>query len=61
MTALGTASSAADKRAALRAGLNSGRLQRLPGAFSPLVAKVVAEVGFEGVYVPERMPMPAPT
>ena len=47
----GASSSAADKRAALRAGLDSGRLQRLPGAFSPLVAKVVAEVGFEGVYV----------
>jgi methylisocitrate lyase len=48
---LGAASSAADKRAALRARLNSGRLQRFPGAFSPLVAKLVAEVGFEGVYV----------
>jgi methylisocitrate lyase len=48
---LGAASSATDKRAALRAGLNSGRLQRFPGAFSPLVAKLVAEVGFEGVYV----------
>ena len=48
---LGGASTAADKRAALRAGLGSGRLQRLPGAFSPLVAKVIAETGFEGVYV----------
>jgi methylisocitrate lyase len=51
VTALTSACSAADKRAALRASLDSGRLQRLPGAFSPLVAKVVAEVGFEGVYV----------
>lgn len=42
---------AADKRAMLRAGLNSGRLQRFPGAFSPLVAKAVAQAGFEGVYV----------
>jgi methylisocitrate lyase len=48
---LGAASSAADKRATFRAGLNSGRLQRFPGAFSPLVAKLVAELGFEGVYV----------
>jgi methylisocitrate lyase len=48
---LGAASSAADRRAALRAGLDSGRLQRLPGAFSPLVAKAVADAGFEGVYV----------
>jgi methylisocitrate lyase len=48
---LGAASSAADKRAVFRAGLNSGRLQRFPGAFSPLVAKLIAEIGFEGVYV----------
>jgi methylisocitrate lyase len=48
---LGAASSAADKRAAFRSGLNSSRLQRFPGAFSPLVAKLVAEIGFEGVYV----------
>ncbi|HLR99364.1 methylisocitrate lyase [Mycolicibacillus parakoreensis] len=48
---LGSTRSAAEKRAALREGLNSGRLQRLPGAFSPLVAKMVAEIGFDGVYV----------
>jgi methylisocitrate lyase len=48
---LGAASSAADKRANFREGLSSGRLQRFPGAFSPLVAKLVAEIGFEGVYV----------
>jgi methylisocitrate lyase len=48
---IGARSSAADKRAVLRAGLNSGVLQRLPGAFSPLVAKLVSEIGFEGVYV----------
>ena len=47
----GGVSSAAEKRAALRAGLDSGRLQRLPGAFSPLVAKAVADAGFEGIYV----------
>jgi methylisocitrate lyase len=48
---LAASSSAADKRAAFRAGLNSVRLQRFPGAFSPLVAKLVGEIGFEGVYV----------
>ncbi|GCA98916.1 methylisocitrate lyase [Mycobacterium sp. SMC-18] len=48
---LGSRVSAADKRVALRAALNSGRLQRYPGAFSPLVAKLVSEIGFEGVYV----------
>jgi methylisocitrate lyase len=48
---LAAVSSAGDKRAVFRAGLNSGRLQRFPGAFSPLVATLVAEIGFEGVYV----------
>jgi methylisocitrate lyase len=42
---------AAEKRAALRAGLASGRLLRMPGAFSPLVARLVEELGFDGVYV----------
>ncbi|MCH5643613.1 MULTISPECIES: methylisocitrate lyase [unclassified Gordonia (in: high G+C Gram-positive bacteria)] len=40
-----------DKRLALRAGLTSGELQRWPGAFSPLVAKLVTDIGFDGVYV----------
>jgi methylisocitrate lyase len=48
---IGSVVPAADKRAAFRAALESGRLQRLPGAFSPLVAKLVAELGFDGVYV----------
>lgn len=48
---IGAASPAADKRAHFRAALESGRLQRFPGAFSPLVAKLVAELGFDGVYV----------
>jgi methylisocitrate lyase len=48
---IGSAVPAHDKRARFRAGLESGRLQRFPGAFSPLVAKLVAELGFEGVYV----------
>lgn len=48
---LGAPSAPSDKRAAFRSGLTSGRLQRFPGAFSPLVAKLVAEIGFEGVYV----------
>ncbi len=43
--------SAGEKRRALRDGLASGRIQRLPGAFNPLVAKVIQGVGFEGVYV----------
>ncbi len=40
-----------DKRKRLREGLGSGRVQRFPGAFSPLVAKAVADHGFDGVYM----------
>jgi methylisocitrate lyase len=43
--------SASTKRARFHAALESGRLQRFPGAFSPLVAKLIAELGFDGVYV----------
>jgi methylisocitrate lyase len=41
----------ADKRQAFRDGLASGRLLHFPGAFSPLVARVVASYRFDGVYV----------
>ncbi|MBF6081099.1 methylisocitrate lyase [Nocardia cyriacigeorgica] len=48
---LAAATSAAEKRSALRAGLAGDRILRLPGAFNPLVAKLIQESGFEGVYV----------
>ncbi|MFB9929996.1 methylisocitrate lyase [Amycolatopsis halotolerans] len=48
---LHAAPTAAQKRAAFRAGLNSGKLQRFPGAFNPLSAKLIEREGFEGVYV----------
>jgi methylisocitrate lyase len=48
---IGSVVPAAQKRAQFRGALESGRLQRFPGAFSPLVAKLVAELGFDGVYV----------
>lgn len=41
----------ADKRRALREGLASGNLLRFPGAINPLSARLIAEHGFEGVYV----------
>ncbi len=40
----------AAKRANFRAELQSGRLLRLPGAFSPLVALEIERAGFDGVY-----------
>ena len=41
----------ADKRAALRAALATGELLRFPGAFNPLSARLIADKGFEGVYI----------
>lgn len=43
--------SPADKRRLLRAGLASGTIQRFPGAFNPLSAKLIETKGFEGVYI----------
>jgi len=48
---LGSTVSAAAKRVTFRADLASGRLLRMPGAFSPLVARLVQETGFDGVYI----------
>jgi methylisocitrate lyase len=39
------------KRAVFREGLDSGKLLRFPGAFSPLVAMLFAEQGFDGIYI----------
>jgi methylisocitrate lyase len=40
-----------DKRVAFRAGLASGTIQRVPGAFNPLSAKLIEAKGFDGVYI----------
>src|SRR5437763_5541844 len=41
-----------EKRAAFQAALKSQKLLRFPGAFSPLVAMLIENIGFEGVYIP---------
>ncbi|MCA5893844.1 methylisocitrate lyase [Isoptericola sp. NEAU-Y5] len=41
----------AAKRAAFRERLRSGELLQLPGAFNPLSARLIADKGFDGVYV----------
>lgn len=44
-------STAADKRRLFRERLASGDLLQLPGAFTPLSAKLIEKKGFDGVYV----------
>src|SRR4051812_32671164 len=41
----------AEKRKDFRAALKSGRLLKFPGAFSPFVALMAQEIGFDGVYI----------
>ena len=43
--------SAEEKRQRFVESLASGRLQRFAGAFSPLVAMLIEDVGFDGVYI----------
>src|SRR3954466_1687293 len=40
-----------EKRAAFRNALNGGKLLRFPGAFSPLVAMLIEQIGFDGIYI----------
>lgn len=48
---LQAAKSAEEKRRDFRAALKTGKLLRLPGAFSPLVAMAIQRHGFDGVYI----------
>ena len=43
------------KRADLRAALTGGGLLRFAGAFSPVVAQLIEEIGFDGVYLGSSM------
>lgn len=40
-----------EKRAWLRKELNSGKLLQFPGAFNPMVAMLIEQKGFDGLYV----------
>ncbi|MEU6699239.1 methylisocitrate lyase [Pseudonocardia sp. NPDC046786] len=48
---LGSSSTAHQRRVAFREALADGRLLQFPGAFNALSAMLIAEQGFDGVYV----------
>ena len=48
---LSATKNATEKRESFRQALASGKLLRMPGAFSPLVAMAIQQHGFQGVYV----------
>lgn len=43
--------SPSEKRVAFREQLNSGKLLQFPGAYNPMVAMLIEQKGFDGVYV----------
>ena len=45
------ATSPSQKRATLRESLKSGPILRFPGAFGPLMAMLIENLGFDGVYI----------
>ena len=46
-----TKKSALEKRSNFLESLKSGKLLRFPGAYNPLSAKLISEIGFDGVYI----------
>jgi methylisocitrate lyase len=46
-----TEKNALEKRSDFVKILNSNKLLRFPGAYNPLCAKLIAEIGFDGVYI----------
>jgi len=46
-----TKKTALEKRSNFVESLKSGKLLRFPGAYNPLSAKLISEIGFDGVYI----------
>jgi len=46
-----TKKKSSEKRIELKNNLKKQKILRFPGAYNPLTAKVIAEIGFDGVYI----------
>jgi len=42
---------AAEKRIELRNAISNGKLLMMPGAHSPIIARIIEELGFDGIYI----------
>ena len=40
-----------EKRLELKSKLKKQNILKFPGAYNPLTAKLIAEIGFDGVYI----------
>ena len=46
-----TKKNSSEKRVELRNKLKKQKILRFPGAYNPLSAKLIAEIGFDGIYI----------
>ena len=46
-----TKKNSSEKRIEFKKKLNSKKILRFPGAYNPLTAKLIAEIGFDGIYI----------
>ena len=46
-----TKKNSSEKRIELKNKLKEKKILRFPGAYNPLAAKLIAEIGFDGVYI----------
>ncbi len=46
-----TKKNSSDKRIDLKKKLNNKKILRFPGAYNPLTAKLITEIGFDGIYI----------
>ena len=46
-----TKKSSSEKRIELKNKLKKPKILKFPGAYNPLTAKLIAEIGYEGIYI----------
>ena len=46
-----TKRNSSEKRIELKNRLKKQKILRFPGAYNPLTAKLISEIGFEGIYI----------
>jgi len=50
-----TKKNSSEKRSELKSNLKKNKILKFPGAYNPLVAKLITEVGFDGIYISGAM------
>ena len=46
-----TKKNSSEKRIDLKNKLNTKKILKFPGAYNPLTAKLITEIGFDGIYI----------